>query len=341
MRRTLQGMTLILTQAEVRSLLPMDTCMDLVAQGLVTLARDQALNPLRSALLMPDDSGLLGWMPGFVSEPAALGVKVVGVFGANHGTVLDSHQGFVALFDVTTGVPTAIVEGSEITAIRTAAASGVATRLLARADASDLAIIGSGVQARTHLEAMIHARPISRVRVFSSTEANRRAFAERESDRHGLQVEAVDSARAAVDGAHIICTVTSSSQPVVMGEWLADGVHINAAGSSIAEARELDTEAVTRARLFVDRRESTVNEGGDYLTPLAEGAISEAHILGEIGELLLGTVEGRRSEREITLFKSLGLAVEDLVSAEFVARRAREQGVGIEVDLTGRKGDLG
>jgi len=330
-------MTLILTQSEVRALLPMDVCMDLVAQGLAALARDEAVNPLRSAVWLPDRSGLLGLMPGFVSDPAALGVKVVGVFPANHGTPLDSHQGFVALFDSTTGAPTAIVEGSEITAIRTAAASGVATRLLARTDANELALIGSGVQARTHLAAMIQARSISRVRVFSPKEANRMAFAEREADRYGLPVEAVDSARAAVEGADIVCTVTSARRPVVMGEWLAPGTHINAAGSSISATRELDTEAVKRSRLFVDRRESTHNEAGDYLMPLAEGAIDADHILGEIGELLLGEVEGRRSDREVTLFKSLGLAVEDLVSTDHVVRQAREQGIGTDVDLTGRK----
>ena len=155
-------MTLILTQSEIRALLPMDACMDLMAQCLATLAHDEALNPLRSAMWLPDRSGLLGLMPGFLSEPAALGVKLVGVFPGNHGTSLDSHQGLVALFDEKTGVPTAILEASEITAIRTAAVSGVASRLLATEDASDLAILGSGVQAHSHLAAMLEARPISR-----------------------------------------------------------------------------------------------------------------------------------------------------------------------------------
>lgn len=330
-------MTLILTQSEIRGLLPMGVCMDLVAEGLAKLTSNEAVNPLRSAIWLPDRSGLLGLMPGFVSEPAAFGLKVVGVFPGNHGTPLDSHQGIVALFDEETGVPTAILEASEITAIRTAAASGVATRLLAREDATVLALIGSGVQAGTHLAAMIEARPISRVRVFSPNPANREAFAVREAARHGLPIEAVDTARAAVEGADIICTVTSSHQPVLMGEWLKSGAHINAAGASIAQARELDTDAVKRSSLFVDRRESTLNEAGDFLIPQAEGALGEEHILGEIGELVLGRIQGRRSDAEITLFKSLGLAVEDLITAHFVVRRAHEQGLGTTVDLIGRK----
>jgi ornithine cyclodeaminase/alanine dehydrogenase-like protein (mu-crystallin family) len=332
-------MTLILSQAEIRSLLPMNVCMELVANGLLKLARGQALNPLRSALWLPDRSGLLGMMPGYVAEPASLGLKVVAVFPGNHGTNLDSHQGFVSLFDETTGVPLAILEASEITGIRTAAASGVATRLLAREEASDLAILGSGVQARNHLAAMIAARPIARVRVYSPNSKHRTTFAKRESERFGLPVEAVDSAQAAVHGAHIICTVTSSREPVLRGEWVAPGTHINAAGASIAVARELDSLAVQQARMFVDRRESTLNEAGDYLIPKAEGLIGEEHILGEIGELLVADQVGRASAQEITLYKSLGLAVQDLVTAHYVVQRARELGVGVSVNLTGRKDD--
>ena len=329
---------LILTQSEVRALLPMDACIELVARALASLSAGEVVNPLRSAIWLPDRSGLLGLMPGFVAEPAALGLKVVGVFAGNHRTQLDSHQGFVALFDEQTGVPTALLQGSEITAIRTAAASGVATRLLAREEACDLAILGSGVQAGRHLAAMIAVRPIERVRVFSPTVASREGFAEREGPRHRLPIEAVDCARAAVAGADLICTVTSSREPVVEGAWLEPGAHVNAVGACVPNSRELDSAAVERSRLFVDCRESVLNEAGDFLMPRAEGVIADEHILGEIGELLLGRVEGRQSAEEITLFKSLGVAVEDLVSAQFVAQRAREQGVGTNVDLTGRKG---
>ena len=239
------------------------------------------------------------------------------------------------LFDTDYGLPVAILDASEVTAIRTAAVSGVATELLAREEATELAILVSGVQARTHLEAMLEARSFERVRVYSPTESNRRSFAERARARHGVAVEAVESSEEAARGADVICTVTSSGKPVLEGAWIAPGTHVNAAGSSVKFTRELDTDAVVRARLFVDRTESTVNEAGDFLFPKEEGAIDETHILGEIGDVLLGEAAGRTSEEEITLFKSLGLAVEDLVSAHYVLERARAEGVGVSVPLGG------
>lgn len=327
--------TLILTQPEIRALLPMETCMRLVAEALTALARGAGQNPLRRGMLLADGKSLLGMMPGSLSEPPALGLKVVTVFPGNHGTRYDSHQGVVVLFDPQNGVPRAIFDASEITAIRTAAASGVATRALANEDAGDLALLGSGVQARTHLEAMGVARKLRRVRVFSPSRANRTAFARRESARHGLAVEAVDSAQAAVEGADLVCTVTSAKEPVVQGRWLAAGCHVNAAGACLKSARELDTEAVRRARVFVDRRESAMNEAGDILIPLAEGAFGPEHILGELGDVLLGTSEGRRAREEVTLFESLGIAVEDLAVAHYLERVGRAQGVGTLVELGG------
>jgi len=179
-------------------------------------------------------------------------------------------------------------------------------------------------------------RNVRRVRVFSRDEERRCAFAERESARRGIPVEAVASAREAVDGADMICTTTSAREPVLMGDWIAPGAHINAVGSSIRTTRELDTAAVVKSRLFVDRRESTINEAGDFLFPKEEGAIDDRHILGEIGELLLGQNSGRATDDEITLFKSLGLAVEDLASAHYVLERALAEGVGARVELGGR-----
>lgn len=327
--------TRILTQAEVRELLPMEACIDLMADALATLGRPGSSNPLRHGIRLPESRRILGMMPGYLAEPEAIGLKVVTVFPDNHGTPYDSHQGVVVLFEAEHGRPLSIQDASEITAIRTAAVSGLATRLLARQDAGDLAILGSGVQATTHLEAMRLVRDLRRVRVFSPTVANREAFAARESARHGLEVEAVASAREAVEGADIVCTTTSSREPVLLGEWLADGAHVNAVGSSIRTARELDSAAVARARVFVDRRESTLNESGDYLTAVEEGAIDDTHLVGELGELLLGRLEGRRTADEVTLFVSLGLAVEDLAAAHFVHARAEERGLGVTVELGG------
>jgi ornithine cyclodeaminase len=276
-------------------------------------------------------------MPGYMVQPHTFGLKVVSVFPGNHGTDYDSHQGVVVLFEVEHGCPVAILDASEITAIRTAAATGVATRLLAREDARDLAILGSGVQAGTHLEAMHVVRTIDRVRVYSPNAVRLERFVTEARERHGIDVTATSSAQAAVDGADIICTTTSAREPVLLGEWIASGSHINAVGSSVRFTRELDTDAVVRSRLFVDRLESTLNEAGDFLFPKQEGAIDDDHIVGEIGDILLGKLPGRESPDEITLFKSLGLAVEDLAAADYVYKRAQAEGVGTTVDLGGLK----
>lgn len=331
--------TLILTQPQIRALLSMGACMDLVAEALSTLARGAAHNPLRSAIKHNDGKSILGMMPGCSTSPPSLGLKVVAVFPGNHGTEHDSHQGVVVLFDVESGVPRAILDASEITAIRTAAASGVATRVLARDDAGDLAILGSGVQARVHLEAMIAVRTIRRVRVFSPSRANREAFAERESMRHGIYIEPAETAAAAVEGADLVCTTTSSRSPVLEGRWLIPGAHVNAVGACVKSARELDTEAVKRAHFFVDRRESALNESGDFLIAKSEGAIGDDHILGELGDVLIEKCAGRRSSEDITLFESLGIAVEDLACAHFLDRRAREKGIGTLVELGGKRHD--
>lgn len=329
--------TLVLSPAEVRKLLPMDTCIDLMAEALTTLGRDDAINPLRNGIRLPNDLGILGMMPGYMAQPHTFGLKVVSVFPGNHGTVYDSHQGVVVLFEMEHGCPVAILDASEITAIRTAAATGVATRLLAREDATDLAILGSGVQAGTHLEAMRVVRSIDTVRVYSPNVERLERFVTEARERHGVDVTATSSAQAAVDGADIICTTTSAREPVLLGEWIAPGSHINAVGSSVRFTRELDTDAVVRSRLFVDRLESALNEAGDFLFPKQEGAIDDDHIVGEIGDILLGKLAGRESPGEITLFKSLGLAVEDLAAADHVYQRAKAEGVGTTVDLGGLK----
>lgn len=325
--------TVVVSAAEVGELLPMDECIDVMARALETLGRGEGINPLRTGMLLPEKVGLLGMMPSYLADPPAVGVKVVTVFPGNHGTAFDSHQGAVLLFDMEHGSLRAIIDASSITAIRTAAVSGLATRLLARQEAADLALLGTGVQARTHLEAMLAVRPLRRVRAWSPTPERLARFAEQQSTRHGIEVEAASSAEAAVRGADIICTVSSAREPILLGEWLQPGAHINAAGSSIKSTRELDTAAVVMSRLFVDRRESTLNEAGDFLFPKQEGAIGDDHIVGEIGEILLGTCAGRESDEEITLFKSLGLGVEDLAAAHHIYRRAVECGVGVRSEF--------
>lgn len=326
--------TLIVNQKEVPQLLPMIECIEVMEASLKALAQGQAILPLRPILRIPGGN-LFALMPSYLGSIQAVGAKVISVFPGNHGTQYDAHQGVVLVFDTEHGCLRAIVDATSITAIRTPAVSAVATRLLAPPEAADLAIIGAGTQARGHLEAMLAVRPIRRVRVWSLPETQAQEFARSQSGRFGIQVEAVESAREAVEGAEIICTTTSAREPILRGEWLSPGTHINAVGSSIPQARELDTDAVVRSRLFVDRRESTLNEAGDFLFPKQEGAIGDDHIRGEIGEILVGAVQGRQSAEEITLFKSLGLAIEDLAAAQHVYLKAQEKGMGIWVEIGG------
>ncbi|HEX3071708.1 MAG TPA: ornithine cyclodeaminase family protein [Thermoanaerobaculia bacterium] len=318
---------LILSEHDVERLLTMRECIAVMEEALSALARGEVHNPLRSMIRGDGAKGILGLMPAYRggSQPH-YGLKEVCVFPGNPAIGLDTHLGGVLLHSGETGQLLAVMNASAITAIRTAAVSAVATKLLAREDARTLAIIGAGVQAKTHLEAIPLVRNINDVRIVSRTPAKAAALA-------GTSARVVDSVEEAVRGADIIVTATSSREPILKREWLADGVHINAVGSSIAVARELDGASVAASSLFVDRRESTINEAGDYLFALREGAIGEDHIRAEIGDLLIGKAKGRSSDAEITLFKSLGLAVEDLASAQFLFEKASREKVGSWVDF--------
>lgn len=326
---------LILSDADVRQLLSMRDCMDAMESALRALSRGEAALPLRTVMKVPNSGNFFATMPGFVGSPDSLGAKIITVFPGNDATPFDSHQGAVLLFDTTNGSLQAVMDASSITAIRTAAVSGVATRLLARETAGDLAILGAGVQAVTHLEAMSVARPLRRVRAWNRGAERLRELVDTAKSRFGIDVEACASPRDAVQGADIVCTCTSSREPVLRGVWLSPGAHVNAVGASVPTARELDSTAVQRARLYVDRRESALNEAGDFLVPKAEGVISDSHIIAEVGEVLEGRAPGRGSDAEITLFKSLGLAIEDVASARLIYERARERGAGVEVKLGG------
>jgi ornithine cyclodeaminase len=227
------------------------------------------------------------------------------------------------------------VDATAITALRTAAVSAVATRALARPESTVLALLGAGTQGSTHLEALLMVRPIRQVRIYDPDGKRARALAERESRRKEVAVRAVSTAREAVEEADIVCTVTTSAAPVLEAGWLRPGAHLNAVGAYTPETRELDSETVCRARLFADRRESVLREAGEFLIPAREGRIGEAHIAGEIGDVLAGKIRGRRSAGEITLFKALGIAVEDLAAAQHVLERARVEGRGEFVEIGG------
>jgi len=312
----------VLDEETVRRLLPMADCIDAMADALRSLARGEVFNPLRPVFRPPNEPSLMGLMPAHRGGDAPWwSLKALTIVPGNSARGLDSHQGFVALFDGESGEPRALMNAGAVTAIRTAAVSGVATRLLAREDVRTLAILGSGTQARSHLDAMRAVRDFERVVMWSA------------SGRSLDGAESVPTAEEAVRDADVICTTTASAEPVVERQWLKPGVHINAVGSSIPTAREIDSQTMADASLFVDRRESTLNEAGDFLIPQREGLIGPDHIRAELGELLLGTAEGRRSDDEITLFKSLGIGVEDLAAGELVLQRAEAEGAGTVVSL--------
>jgi ornithine cyclodeaminase/alanine dehydrogenase-like protein (mu-crystallin family) len=313
---------LVLNQEQVEQLLDMEGCIEAMAEALASLARGEVRVPLRMIVRPEAGDSLLGLMPAHRGGAAPLySLKTVAVFPDNPKRGLDAHQGTVTLFDGETGEVRALMNASAITAIRTAAVSAVATRLLAREDTRELAILGAGVQARTHLEALRLVRDFQRVRVFAPTPEHARALGE----------QAVASAEEAVRGADVIVTATNSVEPVLRREWLKEGAHVNVIGGRPPHMREIDVATVADAAFYVDRRESAENEAYDYRDALESGAIGPDHIRGEIGEVLIGAAPGRSSPDELTVFRSLGLAVEDLAAAEYVVRRARETGAGTEV----------
>jgi ornithine cyclodeaminase/alanine dehydrogenase-like protein (mu-crystallin family) len=323
----------VVRATEVRHLLPMGECVELMHRTMIAVSERRVVLPLRSVMVMPGDLGMLGNMPGYLAEPECFGVKLVSLIPRNKPPQYSSHLGLVLLFEAEHGCPVALVDAAEITAIRTAAASGLATRLLARPEAGDLALLGAGEQARSHLEAMLTVRRLRRIRVWARDGGKAAAFARVEGTRHGISIETSATVPQAVAGADIICTLTKAREPILLGEWLAPGAHLNVVGSSIASTAEIDTPAVVKSRFFVDYRESTVNEGGEYLRALGAQAITPEHILGEIGEVANGSKIGRRSPTEVTLYKSLGIAPQDLASAHHVLEKARAAGVGQVIEF--------
>lgn len=305
----------------------MESCVTAMEDVLARLGRGELTNPLRF-VVRPPGPALMGLMPAHAGgEQPVFALKDIVVAPANSERGLDPHQGAVLLHDGTTGELIAILNASPVTEIRTAAVSAAATRLLARPGARTVAVLGSGVQGRSHVEAMQTVLHDPIIRIWSRNAFHAEALA---LETHSLVAESVEEALA---GADVVCTTTASAEPIVRREWLAPGVHVNAVGSAIPSARELDGETMAAASLFVDHREAILNESGDYLLALQEGLIGPDQIRAELGELLIGAHPGRADDAELTVFKSVGIAVEDLASAELCVSRAREQGVGTEVEF--------
>lgn len=286
------------------------------------LAEDRIMQPLRTLMWLPDHRGLLGMMPGFAEGPNIIGIKLITVFHANGAAGIPSHQGVVILFEATHGQPLLLLDAAGLTAIRTAAVSALATRLLARSDAKTLAIIGTGEQAAQHIQSISLVRPIDSIYLWGRNTAHAEQLNDRLGSRYPIHL--ASTARDAVESADIVCTVTAAAQPVVEGRWLKPGTHLNVVGSCTPNNREVDTMAIQRSRVFTDRYESLFKEAGDFIIPRKEGSIDNAHVKGELGEVLTGKCKGRETPGDITLFKSLGIAAEDLYAAHHIWERIKK-----------------
>jgi alanine dehydrogenase len=323
----------LLNEQQVHSLLPMGDLIAAMESALAKFSACEVLQPVRSVLTVGPTKAYFGLMPAYVPSPASLGAKLVTVFGENHKKQLPSHLATIMLLDPETGALLAMLDGRYITEARTAAVSAVSTRFLGRADASTLAIIGSGVQARSHLEAYQHVRQLKEVRIWSPRPQSRQQFVDDMSPKAGIPIIAANSAEAAVRGADLIVLVTSSPTPVIDDSWVSAGAHVVCVGACRPTHQEMPPLLVKRSRLYVDSRDAAVLESGDIVVNIADGLFDASHIRGELGEVVLGRVGGRKADSDITVFKSLGMAVEDVVAADLVFRRAVESGAGTELTL--------
>ena len=323
----------ILSNADIAALLPMDQAIGVVDRVMRTVSAGGAELPLRHVVPV-GGRNMMGVMSGALSDPPCHGVKLVSLFPDNPARGLSGHRGAVVLFEAETGGAVAMMDAGLLTAIRTAAASAVATRALARPDARVLTIIGTGEQAEHHLAAMLAVRPIAEVRIVGRRAGRAAEFAAQAAGHHpGLRISHGTDVRAAVAGAGIVCTVTNSATPVLHGDWLEPGQHLNIVGASVPAKREVDDSAVLRAALFCDYRPSLFAQAGEVVAMIATGTIAQDHLRAEIGAVLAGNAPGRRSADEITLYRSLGITAQDLAVAQHVLTAAEAAGRGQQVSF--------
>ncbi|MFE0193766.1 ornithine cyclodeaminase family protein [Streptomyces sp. NPDC058989] len=327
---------LVLGRSQVEALLDMDTLIDGLASAMTDLSAGRASSPDRVAALVPERDGFLAAMPGRVPSAGVLMSKLVSVFPHNAGTALPTHQALIVVFDPDTGEPVALLDGTAVTAARTAACSALSARVLAREDASVLAVLGTGAQARSHAEAMCRVRPIRQIRVAGRSETKAAALAGELAAVLRLPVEAASTYAQALDGADIAAATTHATDPVIRRTWLTPGVHVTSVGFNPA-GREIDDATIAEALVCVESRQAALAPfpagSSDLLNPIRDGVITEAHVHAELGELLSGSKPGRSSRDQITLYKSVGVAVQDAAAAALVVAAARERSIGSEVRL--------
>ncbi len=310
----------------------MAKCIEVMSDAMKAASTGGVISPTRLMAPLIDETGALALMPGSSVDPAVYGAKLISIHGDNPSRGLPAIQGFIVLFDHETGVPFALVEGSSLTALRTAAASGLATKLLAREDAKSHGIFGAGVQGAAHIDAINMARPdIHEILVWGRSPENVKTFVAEQSTRTGLTIRAAAPQEAGA--CDVVSTTTASRTPILKGAWLQPCAHINLVGAYTPETREADTDAMVRSKIYVDLMTSAMAEAGDILIPLAERAITKSNIVGEIGQVVAGERAGRETAHEITLYKSLGIVAQDLFAAHAVYKEALRLNVGSTVEL--------
>ena len=322
----------IINGEETAALLPMDECIDVMEAAMLATSADTMLIPPRLIFNLIDGSGFFGAMPGSSSELSSFGAKIVSYLPGNPARGRSAIGGFVTLFDREFGTPSAIIAGDVITDVRTAAASGMAARHLARSDAKSCGIFGTGGQAHAHIDAMCTVRSIDTVVIWGRNLARAEALAERHAHRKGVSVRATDDPEEA-GSCDLVSTTTSSKVPVLRGAWVKPGAHVSLVGAHAVDTREADTNLIVKSMVYVDSLESTLNEGGDIIIPVQEGVIDESHIVGEIGQLLAGDIQGRENDNQITVYNSLGVVSQDLYAAQHVLAKAEREGLGIVVEF--------
>ena len=327
---------LLLSRREVEELLDLDELIDALADAMADLSAGRASVPHRIGALVPEREGLLAAMPGYAPSARALTSKLVTLFPGNAGSALPTHQAVIAAFDPDNGKPMALLDGTAITAARTGAGSALATRLLAREDARTVAILGTGVQARSHARAVSRTRAFEELRVAGRDRERAETLAAELEGELDLVVRAVASWEEACSGADVVCATTHAIEPVVRREWLAPGVHVTSVGYN-PQGREVDDATVVDALVVVESRDAVLAPlpagSNDLMQPIERGLINADHVNAEIGELVAGSRPGRTSSQQITLYKSVGVAVQDAAAAALVLRAARDRGVGREVAL--------
>lgn len=327
---------LILNRAALIDALSHAECVDLMDGAMRAVSRRDVEMPLRQFMAVPDTKGKLGMMPGYVGQTeqqdACFGIKVVSKFPREPGSPLSSHVGAVLLFETKDGMPVALMDGRELTAIRTASTTAMATRTLARADAASLTFMGAGEEARHHIQAILPLRPIKKIIVWGRNVERAQKFCDAQNLPEGVSIEVEPDAEKAASEAEILCTVTSSPEPILKGAWLRPGVHVNLVGAAVRASAEADIDVVSRTRFYVDFLPSALEQAGELVNAMEAGVVTADHVVGEIGAVLNGHAPGRTSAEEMTVYKSLGVAAQDLAAGMAAAKNAEAGNIGVSLD---------